>query len=142
MSKMTLWGFDGSTYVRTVKMVLAEKQFTDFERVLNNQDRALCPDDRRHPGIHATLKEFGRGRSSIRLNRNFDDEDRTFAMMQTDTDLVTKQIRQALHDGDRVEIYRRLTVDPKVARRERFTKQGAKKAGLFTKRRAGAGAGY
>jgi putative ubiquitin-RnfH superfamily antitoxin RatB of RatAB toxin-antitoxin module len=49
---------------------------------------------------------------------------------------------QALHDGDRVEIYRPLTVDPKVARRERFTKQGAKKAGLFTKRRAGAGAGY
>lgn len=49
---------------------------------------------------------------------------------------------QELHDGDRVEIYRPLTVDPKVARRERFTKQGAKKAGLFTKRRAGAGAGY
>ena len=33
MSKMTLWGFDGSTYVRTVKMVLAEKMFTDFEQV-------------------------------------------------------------------------------------------------------------
>ena len=33
MSKMTLWGFDGSTYVRTVKMVLAEKGFTDFEQV-------------------------------------------------------------------------------------------------------------
>ncbi len=33
MSKMTLWGFDGSTYVRTVKMLLAEKQFTDFEQV-------------------------------------------------------------------------------------------------------------
>jgi glutathione S-transferase len=31
--KMKLWGFDGSTYVRTVKMVLAEKQFTDFEQV-------------------------------------------------------------------------------------------------------------
>ncbi len=33
MSKMTLWGFDGSTYVRTVKMVLAEKHHTDFEQV-------------------------------------------------------------------------------------------------------------
>ena len=49
---------------------------------------------------------------------------------------------QRLSDGDRVEIYRPLTVDPKVARRERFTQQGAKKAGLFTKRRAGAVAGY
>jgi glutathione S-transferase len=33
MSEMTLWGFDGSTYVRTVKMVLAEKGFTDFKQV-------------------------------------------------------------------------------------------------------------
>jgi glutathione S-transferase len=33
MAKMTLWGFDGSTYVRTVKMLLAEKKFTDFEQV-------------------------------------------------------------------------------------------------------------
>ena len=33
MSKMTLWGFDGSTYVRTVKMLLAEKGYTDFEQV-------------------------------------------------------------------------------------------------------------
>jgi glutathione S-transferase len=33
MSDMTLWGFDGSTYVRTVKMVLAEKAFTDFTQV-------------------------------------------------------------------------------------------------------------
>jgi len=33
MPSMTLWGFDASTYVRTVKMVLAEKGFTDFEQV-------------------------------------------------------------------------------------------------------------
>jgi glutathione S-transferase len=33
MSTMTLWGFDGSTYVRTVKMVLAEKGFTDYTQV-------------------------------------------------------------------------------------------------------------
>ena len=48
-----------------------------------------------------------------------------------------------LRDQDRVEVYRPLTVDPKVARRERFVGQGAKKAaGLFAKRRAGAKAGY
>jgi glutathione S-transferase len=33
MSKMTLWGFDGSTYVRTVKMLLAEKHHSDFVQV-------------------------------------------------------------------------------------------------------------
>jgi glutathione S-transferase len=33
MSDMTLWGFDGSTYVRTVKMLLAEKDFTEFRQV-------------------------------------------------------------------------------------------------------------
>ncbi len=33
MTDMTLWGFDGSTYVRTVKMVLAEKAFTGFTQV-------------------------------------------------------------------------------------------------------------
>ena len=36
MSKMTLWGFDGSTYVRTIKMLLAEKGTTDFEQVQVN----------------------------------------------------------------------------------------------------------
>ena len=30
---LTLWGFDGSTYVRTVKMLLAEKGVTDFRQV-------------------------------------------------------------------------------------------------------------
>jgi glutathione S-transferase len=33
MANVTLWGFDGSTYVRTVKMVFAEKKFTDFKQV-------------------------------------------------------------------------------------------------------------
>ena len=33
MSTLTLYGFDGSTYVRTVKMLLAEKGCTDFEQV-------------------------------------------------------------------------------------------------------------
>ena len=47
-----------------------------------------------------------------------------------------------LRDGDRVEIYRPLRVDPKVARRERFNQQGARGAGLFARRRAGAKAGY
>ena len=47
-----------------------------------------------------------------------------------------------LQDGDRIEIYRPLRVDPKVARRERFDRQGAKSAGLFAKSRPGAKAGY
>jgi putative ubiquitin-RnfH superfamily antitoxin RatB of RatAB toxin-antitoxin module len=47
-----------------------------------------------------------------------------------------------LRDQDRVEIYRGLRVDPKVARRERFNRQGAKRAGLFARTRAGAKAGY
>ena len=33
-------------------------------------------------------------------------------------------LNQELRDGDRVEIYRPLTVDPKVARRERFFQTG------------------
>jgi putative ubiquitin-RnfH superfamily antitoxin RatB of RatAB toxin-antitoxin module len=50
--------------------------------------------------------------------------------------------QHVLRDGDRLEIYRPLTVDPKVARRERFVRQGAKSAGLFATRRAGGKAGY
>jgi putative ubiquitin-RnfH superfamily antitoxin RatB of RatAB toxin-antitoxin module len=47
-----------------------------------------------------------------------------------------------VREGDRVELYRPLKVDPKVARRERFTRQGARTTGLFSKRRAGAKSGY
>ncbi|GKS84422.1 RnfH family protein [Acidovorax sp. SUPP1855] len=49
---------------------------------------------------------------------------------------------QVLQDGDRVELYRPLVVDPKVARRERFARQGARSTGLFAQRRPGAKAGY
>jgi uncharacterized protein len=51
-------------------------------------------------------------------------------------------LTHVLRDQDRIELYRPLQVDPKVARRERFAKQGTKGAGLFAKRRAGAKAGY
>ena len=47
-----------------------------------------------------------------------------------------------LREGDRMELCRELRVDPKVARRERFNKQGARRAGLFAKKRPGAAAGY
>ena len=47
-----------------------------------------------------------------------------------------------LQDGDRVEIYRPLLVDPKIARRERFRQQGARTSGLFAKKRPGSKAGY
>ncbi|MDD2879190.1 MAG: RnfH family protein [Rhodoferax sp.] len=49
---------------------------------------------------------------------------------------------QLLRDQDRVEVYRPLRVDPKVARRERFVSQGSRGTGLFDKKRAGAKAGY
>ena len=42
---------------------------------------------------------------------------------------------QILRDGDRVEVYRPLQVDPKVARRERFARQGGKTGGLFARGR-------
>lgn len=52
-------------------------------------------------------------------------------------------LNHVLRDQDRLEVYRPLVVDPKVARRERFVGQGAKRAaGLFAARRAGAKAGY
>lgn len=47
-----------------------------------------------------------------------------------------------LADQDRLELYRPLKVDPKVARRERFARQGARGTGLFAKRRPGAKPGY
>lgn len=47
-----------------------------------------------------------------------------------------------LRDGDRLEVYRALRVDPKVARRERFVGQGARGTGLFNRRRPGSKAGY
>ncbi|MFY3386631.1 RnfH family protein [Paracidovorax sp. MALMAid1276] len=47
-----------------------------------------------------------------------------------------------LKPHDRVEVYRPLLVDPKVARRERFARQGARSTGLFARRRPGAKSGY
>lgn len=52
------------------------------------------------------------------------------------------RLDQCLRDLDRIEIYRHLRVDPKVARRERFARQGSRSAGLFIKKRANAKAGY
>lgn len=52
------------------------------------------------------------------------------------------RLDQLLVNHDRIEIYRSLRVDPKVARRERFNCQGAKSAGLFAAKRPGSKAGY
>ena len=46
---------------------------------------------------------------------------------------------QALREGDRVELLRPLRVDPKVARRERFRRQGARATGLFARGPRGKG---
>jgi putative ubiquitin-RnfH superfamily antitoxin RatB of RatAB toxin-antitoxin module len=47
-----------------------------------------------------------------------------------------------LRDADRVELYRPLTVDPKLARKQRFSRQGARRTGLFARRKPGSAAGY
>lgn len=47
-----------------------------------------------------------------------------------------------LAQGDRLEFYRPLQADPKAARRQRFASQGARAAGLFSKRRPGGKQGY
>jgi glutathione S-transferase len=52
MSAITLWGFDGSTYVRTIRMLLAEKNIRDFEYVSVNvlAGEPRMPEHlRRHP---------------------------------------------------------------------------------------------
>ena len=49
---------------------------------------------------------------------------------------------QRLNDGDRLELYRALQVDPKMARKQRFKRQGKGRTGLFARRRIGAVAGY
>jgi hypothetical protein len=51
-------------------------------------------------------------------------------------------LEQPLREADRVEVWRPLRVDPKLARRERFQKQGAGQTGLFARRRPGAKSGY
>ncbi len=45
-------------------------------------------------------------------------------------------MNQVLRSNDRVEIYRPLAVDPKLARRLRFEKQGPGVAGLFVKKKS------
>jgi putative ubiquitin-RnfH superfamily antitoxin RatB of RatAB toxin-antitoxin module len=52
------------------------------------------------------------------------------------------QRTSALKPGDRLEIYRPLLVDPKMARKKRFKGQGKGRTGLFARRRVGAVAGY
>ena len=44
------------------------------------------------------------------------------------------RLEQVLRNGDRVEVYRPLQVDPKLARRERFRRQGVRAAGLFARK--------
>ena len=52
------------------------------------------------------------------------------------------QLSDLLKPGDRLEIYRSLLVDPKLARKKRFKGQGKGRKGLFARRRVGAVAGY
>ncbi len=49
---------------------------------------------------------------------------------------------ESLKPGDRLEVYRPLLVDPKLARKQRFKGQGKGRTGLFARRRVGSVAGY
>lgn len=49
---------------------------------------------------------------------------------------------QVVKADDRIELYRSLKVDPKVARRQRFKRQGKGRTGLFANRKSGNAAGY
>lgn len=51
------------------------------------------------------------------------------------------RLDHVLRECDRVEIYRPLQIDPKLARRERFRKQGVRAAGLFARPKADKTAG-
>jgi glutathione S-transferase len=55
MSKITLWGFNGSTYVRTIKMLLAEKGVSEIEQVPLN---VLAGDP--HSPEHLARHPFGK----------------------------------------------------------------------------------
>ena len=44
------------------------------------------------------------------------------------------RLEQLVRELDRVEVYRPLKVDPKLARRERFRRQGVRAAGLFARK--------
>ncbi len=55
MAEIVLWGFDGSTYVRTVRMLLAEKAVTDYKQVPLN---VLAGDPKR--AEHLERHPFGK----------------------------------------------------------------------------------
>jgi glutathione S-transferase len=62
MAQFKLWGFDGSTYVRTVKMVFAEKGSTDFEQVQINVlagDPKTPEHMKRHPFAKVPVLDHG-----------------------------------------------------------------------------------
>ena len=62
MADMVLYGFNGSTYVRTVKMLLAEKKFSDFTQVPLNvlEGEPHSPEHLlRHPFGKVPVVEWG-----------------------------------------------------------------------------------
>lgn len=84
-------------------------------------------------------------RDALRLSRLLPDADATTELLSPLSVGVWGRrcnLEQVLRDLDRVELYRPLRVDPKVARRQRFAKQGARTTGLFARRRVGAQSGY
>jgi uncharacterized protein len=83
-------------------------------------------------------------RNALQLAANHAEFSAVLAQAQPSVGVWSKRAKldQKLLHNDQIEIYRPLRVDPKVARRERFAKQGARTTGLFATRRPGAKSGY
>ncbi len=109
-------------------VVFAATASTAFERVVQMQAPCSVADAIRASGLLDVFPDVGSGLASGVLSTGVWGEKATMDRL--------------LADLDRVEVYRPLTVDPKLARRLRFSKQGARAAGLFAKRRPGSKSGY
>ena len=96
--------------------------------------------------VNECLLQLPRGatlRDAIAQSHLLDNLDATeVAMLECGVWGRKQPLHHVLREGDRVEIYRPLRVDPKEARRQRFAGQGSNVAGLFVKKRQGAKAGY
>ena len=128
------------TLIVTVVCAIAPRQVSEIQ--LQLPTGSTVADALRASGLLALQTA-----SNVELNTQSSAE--YSADSKADLDIVNLGIwgrkatpHQVLRDLDRVEIYRALKVDPKVARRARFAKQGAKTAGLFAKLRDGAKSGY
>jgi hypothetical protein len=91
--------------------------------------------------VQAVLKL---GMDSLQLGNGGDDVATVSSLAFQQPGIWGRKVQwtHAVQAGDRVELYRPLKVDPKVARRQRFKRQGKGRTGLFANRKSGSAAGY